>query len=83
MLIELPDDLVARLRNRTAEFGSTEADVIREALDNLDRAGAGPLGPVTMAESLAMIDRGMEDVRAGRTMSVEAARQFSKDRLAR
>jgi Arc/MetJ-type ribon-helix-helix transcriptional regulator len=37
MQIELPQDIVDRVRRRTASgYGASEADVIRKALDSLD-----------------------------------------------
>jgi hypothetical protein len=38
MHLDLPQDIIERVRRRTAEAtGQTEADVIRRALDSLDR----------------------------------------------
>lgn len=36
MQIDLPQDLVARVQERTAAQGTTDAEVIRKALDSLD-----------------------------------------------
>jgi len=36
MQIDLPQDLVARVQERTAAQGTTDAEVIRKSLDSLD-----------------------------------------------
>lgn len=36
MHLELPQDLIERVQQRTAAQGATDADVIRQALDSLD-----------------------------------------------
>jgi hypothetical protein len=82
MQIDLPDELVIRVRQRTASAqGVTEADVIREALDLLEWADEDNPSEEELARSLELIDRSMSDIAAGRVLSVTEARQRSLDQL--
>jgi hypothetical protein len=82
MQIDLPDDLVSRVRLRTASTqGLTEADVIKEALDLLEWADEDNPSDEELARSLQIIDRSMADLAAGRVLSVAEARQRSLDQL--
>lgn len=69
MHIDLPDDLITRLRERVALApGTSEADVIREALNNLDWQNA---------ERVAM-QEGLDAMHAGRVRPFEDFdREFS------
>lgn len=78
MQIDLPEELLTRVRRRTAPTeGLTEADVIKEALDLLDWADEDNPSEETLAYSLEVIDRSMADIAAGRVLSVNE----SRDRL--
>jgi predicted transcriptional regulator len=62
MHIDVPEELISRLRERAAcAPGASEADVIREALDSLDWRDA---------ERVA-IQAGLDAIRAGRVRSFE------------
>jgi predicted transcriptional regulator len=62
MHIDLPDELVSRLRQRAASApGASEADVIREALNSLDWQDA----------ERAAIQEGLDAIKAGRVRPFE------------
>lgn len=82
MQIDLPEELVERIRHRAASAnGASEADVLRQALDSLDSAEEDYLSPEEMEASLAVIDKSMEEIRDGKSLTLEEARQMLKTNL--
>jgi Arc/MetJ-type ribon-helix-helix transcriptional regulator len=82
MQIELPEELMVRVRQRTApDLGVTESDVIKEALDLLDWADQDNPSEAVLNHSLHMIDRSMADIAAGRVLSIADAKQRALDAL--
>ncbi len=82
MNIEMPDELVARLRQLAANAnGANEADILRQALDTLDWMEEDPLSPDDLDASLEVIDRSMEEMRAGKSLTIEEARRLTKKNL--
>lgn len=82
MQLDIPGDLFHRLSVRTAP-GSTEVDALREVLDAVDWLEFDQPNSEQLATSLAQIDRSMNDIAEGRTLSVAEARQKSLDNLRR
>jgi hypothetical protein len=84
MQINIPADAEALVTGKAAAAGFPNVDdyvlsLILRAADE-DELYDEQLTPEELAESLAMCDRGMEDVKAGRSMSVaEARRQTLED----
>lgn len=82
MQIELPEELLDRVRKRTVPAqGVTESDVIKEALDLLDWADQDNPSEEVLNHSLQMIDRSMADIAAGRVLNVAEAKQRALDDL--
>lgn len=80
--IDLPEELLNRVRDRTAQAeGVSEADVIKEALDLLDWADEDNPSEATLAHSLEIIDRSMADIAAGRVLTVNEAHERVKKQL--
>ena len=80
MQLEIPGDLFHRLSIRAAP-GSTEVDALREVLDAVEWLETDQPNAEQLAASLAQVDRSMDDVTAGRTLTVAEARQKSLDDL--
>ena len=80
MQLDIPGDLFHRLSIRTAP-GSTEVDALREVLDAVEWLETDQPNAEQLAASLAQVDRSMDDVTAGRTLTVAEARQKSLDDL--
>lgn len=74
MQLDIPGDLFHRLSIRTAP-GSTEVDALREVLDAVEWLEADQPNAEQLAASLAQVDRSMDDVTAGRTLTVAEARK--------
>ena len=79
MQINIPADAAALVAGQAAAAGFPNVDdyvlsLILRAADE-DETFEEQLTPEELAESLAMLDRGMEDVKAGRTLSVADARK--------
>lgn len=82
MQIDLPEELLNRVRKRSAKHeGVSEADVIKDALDLLDWADDDNPSEETLKQSLALIDRSMADIAAGRLLTVADARQRTLEQL--
>ena len=82
MQLDIPGDLFNRLSVRTAP-GATEVDALRELLDAVEWLETDQPNAEQLAASLAQVDCSMDDVAAGRTLSVAEARQKSLDDLRR
>ena len=82
MQLDIPGDLFNRLSIRTAP-GATEVDALREILDAVEWLETDQPNAEQLAASLAQIDRSMDDVAAGRTLTIAEARQKSLDDLRR
>lgn len=89
MQIDIPTTEAKKLERHAAAagFDSVEKYVTEFVMTLADRPEAGELfAPVTddeLAASLAMIDRGMEQIRAGEGLSVEAARFRTLEQIGR
>lgn len=82
MHIDLPEELLERVRKRSAKHeGVSEADIIKDALDLLDWADDDNPSEEILKQSLAVIDRSMADIAAGRLLTVADARQQTLEQL--
>ncbi len=80
MQLDIPGDLFNRLSSRTAP-GATEVDALREVLDAIEWLDADQPNADQLAASLAQIDRSLDDVVLGRTLTVVEARHKSLNDL--
>lgn len=82
MHIDLPEELLDRVRKRSAKHeGVSEADIIKDALDLLDWADDDNPSEEILKQSLAVIDRSMADIAASRLLTVADARQQTLEQL--
>jgi hypothetical protein len=83
MHISIPADLEAFVKDRAVAcgFGRVEDYVCSLIQQDEDLASFAQLSEQELSESLAMLDRGMADVAAGRTMSVEEAKRRTEEKL--
>jgi hypothetical protein len=82
MQINIPSDADALVRDKAAAAGFPSVDqyVLSLILREEDEATDEPLTQEELDESLAMLERGMEDVNAGRTQPAkEALEEIAKE----
>jgi hypothetical protein len=82
MQINIPSDAESLVRDKAAAAGFPSVDqyVLSLILREEDEASDEPLTPEDLAASLAMLDRGIEDVKAGRTQPAkEALEEIAKE----
>jgi hypothetical protein len=83
MQINIPSDAESLVRDKAAAAGFPDVDqyvlalILREDDDAIDEQ----VTEVELAESLATLDRSMDDVKAGRTLSVAEARRQTLEEL--
>ena len=76
MQINIPQDIEALAKSRAAAHGCTSVEhYVRNLIirDQVEHAIEEELSEEELASSLAMIDRSMEDVKAGRTAPAKEA----------
>lgn len=78
MKIEIPDELIDRLRRRTVP-GITEADALREVLDTVEWMEEDQRREADLARSAELLNKAMDDILAGRAVPAKQALQQVAD----
>lgn len=75
MQIDLPKDLLERLRDRMQSNPAlSEADIVRQALDTLDWLDTEHATPEQMVHMLCELDQSMAEIQSGNTLDLQAAK---------